>query len=368
MSEKEKESALATDSASGLIQSPESSHILGKILDQLGSMQQRLEKLEKEVREISAGRDRTPPCSSIRPPVICRTGSRPATILEKSHPDGQDLDGNLPDGKPKLCLEPGCNRLARSRGLCSAHYQRLRYRERKTDAPPENRIAPVEHEPQRTAILQRPRPEKGTRGIFALLYEEKGKRLLAGMINQMKIDRRDLVERLNKTHEGLPGIPVDEEDLLRAVHYHQLGDILRKRESEILCRHLTKQRGSLAKTAQAIKIDLEKLQNRFQELQMEEEVSRIRNEFREAILERGSFQERLGLVLGREKYLEDLGITSEVDAALRRDLHKQLSKVRQGATAEEQALSIQQALSLDEEHYRRLIKRFGTEIDIPENP
>lgn len=32
------------------------------------------------------------------------------------------------------CSEPGCGRPARARGLCSKHYQRLRYREKRSNA------------------------------------------------------------------------------------------------------------------------------------------------------------------------------------------------------------------------------------------
>lgn len=37
-----------------------------------------------------------------------------------------------------VCSEPGCDRPARSRGLCSKHYQRLRYREKKAKGNTDN--------------------------------------------------------------------------------------------------------------------------------------------------------------------------------------------------------------------------------------
>jgi hypothetical protein len=179
------------------------------------------------------------------------------------------------------------------------------------------------------------------------------------LINQIRHNRRDLVARVNEVHQGMPGVPLEEEDVMRAVHYHKLGDALRKREGDVICRALTKQRGSLFKTAQAVKLELPALKARITELGLDEGVAHIRNQFRETILDHSSFQERLDLALTREKYLEDLGVEEEVDASLRRELDAQMARLAPGLGGEEAVAAIRTALALDEERTRRLLKRFG---------
>jgi hypothetical protein len=280
-----------------------------------------------------------------------------------------------------ICSVPGCDKPSRAKGLCSAHYQRQRYQERKTEEVASDEAVPPSPEPVepptavpevRSPVLTAPPPvssdspppppprkEGGTRGIFAVLYEDKGRKLLAGLVNQMKYDRSDLVMRLNKMHEGMPGVPLEEEDVLRAIHYHQLGDVLKKRESEVICRHLEKLQGSLGKTAQRLRIEVDTLKARIDELGLQGDVSRIRNSFREQILEHQNFNQRLDLALTREKYLVDLGIEAEVDESLRRELNAQVDKLSADVSAADAGQTIRAALSLDEERFRRLVRRFG---------
>jgi hypothetical protein len=193
--------------------------------------------------------------------------------------------------------------------------------------------------------------------VFALLYEEKGRRTLAGLINQMKFDRNDLVERLNKQFAGMPGVPLENEDVLRAIHYHKLGEALQKREGEIICRHLTKQRGSLVKTAQKMKLEMDALQTRIDELDLRDEVARIRNGFREEVLEL-AFSQRLDLALTREKYLKDLDIESEVDVSLRDEIERQLAKLEVDTEPAAAGEIVKQALGLDQQRLRRMVRRY----------
>ncbi|NMB77293.1 MAG: hypothetical protein GYA21_19465 [Myxococcales bacterium] len=294
-------------------------------------------------------------------------------------PDMEEVEEVKPEeGKdPRLCSEPGCDRPARSRGLCSAHYQRLRYREKKIGARIEPRPAmpPIPAgafglpPPPSTSLGTVPLPkvapqgtvrrEGGTKGIFAVLYEERGRRTLAGLINQIRQDRHELVDRVNQTFAGLPGTPLEEEDVLRAVHYHKLGDALLRRECDVIRRAFQRNRGSLAKAAQQLKSDPERLRARIQELKISEDITRIRASFSEAILSQATFKERLDLALTREKYLEDLGIENEVDASLKADLSREREKLGEGATLLQAAESLKTNLGLDEERYRRMLRRFG---------
>ena len=257
------------------------------------------------------------------------------------------------DAKSGTCSEPGCDKPARARGLCTLHYQRVRYRERKIDQ--KQMSVPLPPPPPAKRIT----PRGGTRAVFALLYEKKGKKVLAGLIHQLRFGRTDLVEKLNEQYRGMPGVPLEQEDVLRALHYHKLTEALFEREREILCRQLRKQGGSLAKTAQKMKMTTQQLQERMDELGLAEEFTRIRNEFKEEILERSDLKHRLDLALTKEKYLADLGIDKEVDDSIRRELQEAIGRIGGALSDDSTQRLICDELSLDEQRYRRLVRRYG---------
>ncbi len=406
--------------AEGLIRGIQQSDQVQKLMEVLAALQQRLdddakqdrlariERLEKEVAAMKAGQHGTgeegleppppprppqappmPPANMPRNPALSslpfglsaeptrpamripirrqrsRTAVRPTVIYRKdpriSAPAKTRSAQPEEENKDKTCSEPGCERLVRCRGLCSLHYQRIRYKERKIEKKQANDDPlPPPPPPKLRSTSASGRKDGGTRGVFALLYDEKGRRTLAGLINQMKFDRTDLVERLNQQFEGMPGVPLEEEDVLRAVHYHKLGDVLREREGAVICRYLVKQLGSMTKTAQKMKIDPQQLVTRVEELGLQDDVARVRNEFREQIMEH-SFADRLDLALTREKYLKDLAIEEEVDESLRAEIQQQLDKLGSISDVARADRAIRDALALDEQRYSGMVRRYGLE-------
>jgi hypothetical protein len=304
-----------------------------------------------------------PGSRSPRPKSRSRTAVRP-TVVYRTDPRAQANGEGKAGGT--VCLEPGCTRPVHTKGYCLIHSEKANNPDRSATSPLGPSAIPMP--PPKRPVASRGKKEGGTKGVFAMLYEDKGRRVMAGFINQMKFDRRDLVQRLNVQFAGMPGVPLEEEDVMVALHYHQLGDALRKREGEILCRHLTKQRGSLTKTAQAMKLEPERLKARVADLHLEDDVARVRNQFREEIMERSAFGHRLELALTREKYLADLGILTEVDDSLRREVRAALAQLPGGTDLVARGQAIRAQFSLDEQAYRRLVRRYDLAAELPLPP
>jgi hypothetical protein len=375
-------------SSQALIEALERSRTFRGLAELLETLSQRIETLEARVEalqaeEPAAGAARTPAPGPAEPPPPPAPAAAPPAPVPTGRPAPETPVLPVEPARPAPVAPPPAPRLSvpLNVSLSPGGQRSLRpkTRGRTTSRPtvvyrtdPRGKAGPLGPSAIPLPPPKRPQPkgkkEGGTKGVFALLYDEKGRRTLAGFINQMKFDRRDLVQRLNVQYAGMPGVPLEEEDVMVALHYHQLGDALRKREGVILCRHLAKQRGSLAKTAQAMKVEPERLKSRITELQLEDEVARVRNGFREEVMERTPFAERLALALTREKYLTDLDIVTEVDASLQRELREELDRLPADPNAEARGQALRQKLGLEEQAYRRMVRRYGLaeELGLPQ--
>jgi hypothetical protein len=155
------------------------------------------------------------------------------------------------------------------------------------------------------------------------LFEGSGKALLAPAVEQHP-DRFALTRALGDTFGGRKeGQPLRTEDLERALHHHGLLDRLERKEREAVLGAYTEERGASRRAANALNLSLSELNRLARSLGIEQEVEAVRERFRREALSPRRLGSRLDL-LGREKYLQDLGIRRRFDDQLREDLRKLL--------------------------------------------
>lgn len=157
------------------------------------------------------------------------------------------------------------------------------------------------------------------------LFRGDGREILAEAVAQHP-DRFALTRALGESYSGRKeGQPLRTEDLERALHHHGLTEQLERKEHEAVVAAYADQRGSAKRAANALHLSTSELQKLVRSLGLEAEVENVRERFRREALASARLGTRLDL-LGREKYLQDLGIRRKFDERLREDLQKLLRR------------------------------------------
>jgi hypothetical protein len=126
------------------------------------------------------------------------------------------------------------------------------------------------------------------------------------------------------------------------------------RERELVLATLEEHRGALGRAAWALGVRTTELRVWVERLGIGAEVDRLREHFRNLALEPAHWTARLDL-LGKRKYLEDLGVTADFERALTKDLRQALDTT--AGVAEERTAALANRLGVAPEALRRSILR-----------
>ncbi|NPC71369.1 hypothetical protein HPP05_16580 [Corallococcus exiguus] len=182
-----------------------------------------------------------------------------------------------------------------------------------------------EEEAPRFLKRELPRPRgrftrvEAQRLSFLELTRAEGKETLEAAIEATE-HRYSLLRTLEHRYNGPRGemTQVDMENVLRQ---HGIMETLEARERHNIETAYASQRGATGRVAWALGLSPSELQRLNHALRLEEVVEALRERFRNEVLATGHLTHRLDL-LGRDKYLVDLGIQKRFSDALRKELER----------------------------------------------
>ncbi|MBZ4374038.1 hypothetical protein [Corallococcus sp. AS-1-6] len=194
-----------------------------------------------------------------------------------------------------------------------------------TAAPAQAPQAPPDEEAPRFLKRELPRPRgrftrvEAQRLSFFELTRAEGKETLEAAIEATE-HRYSLLRTLEHRYNGPRGelTQVDMENVLRQ---HGIMETLEARERHNIETAYASQRGAAGRVAWALGLSPSELQRLTHALKLEEAVEALRERFRNEVLATGHLTHRLDL-LGRDKYLVDLGIQKRFADALRKELER----------------------------------------------
>lgn len=204
------------------------------------------------------------------------------------------------------------------------------------------KIAPKKREPKLVAVedldeekpllpfqerqLNNPKP----RGRFARvdttkrkieeLYRTSAKAEIEAQIEQRQ-NRASIARALAESYQGRRGAAISSFDVVDIVRTHNLMRRLEEAEREQLVAAVSEHRGALGRVGWALGITPDELTSLLNESGLKREVEEVRERFRREALSPRNLTLRLDL-LGREKYLADLGIKKRFSESLAGDLRK----------------------------------------------
>lgn len=221
-----------------------------------------------------------------------------------------------------------------------------------------------------------PTPPPAPRGRYTQVTSERapletlggpeGRSILEPLLLQHG-HRLALVRALAHGYSGRQGgDPVPQEvDALLATH--RLLDVAEAREREMVLGALSEHRGALGRVGYGLGLRPAELRALVEKLGLADEVERTRERFRREALAPTHWITRLDL-LGRRKYLEDLGLERDFEERLRTDLASELARADAGGP--DRVARLARRLGVPPELLARTLSRLGlaSESGEPSSP
>jgi hypothetical protein len=187
-----------------------------------------------------------------------------------------------------------------------------------------------------------------TRATLEALLRGESRPALEALVDQVP-HRFALLRILDQGYSGQKGQPLSLDDVGQALERHRLTTRLARKERQAVLVAVSEARGALGKTAQALALKEGELERLVQAAGVGPEVERLRERFVAEAISPRHLDRRLELV-GRGRYLKDLGIEERFLESLARDLGRLLDAARSGSATEQAALervAQEQTLPLD---------------------
>lgn len=162
------------------------------------------------------------------------------------------------------------------------------------------------------------------------LLEEPSRDMLSALAEQHR-HRPALLRALAGEYSGTKG-PLSATDLDAALQHHGLLEQLERSERELLLASYAEHKGATGRVAWALGLSPPELDKLIRSLGLKAEVDEARERFKREALSPQHLTQRLDL-LGRTKYLSDLGITQRFQESLARDLRSLLRSSLGGASS-----------------------------------
>ncbi len=155
------------------------------------------------------------------------------------------------------------------------------------------------------------------KGSYQQLLRAEGKDILESALSQNE-HRFSLLKALAEQYSGAKG-ELTLVDVESALHRHELLELLTSKERQGILSAYTDHRGAAGRVGWALGLSPSELQRLVATLGLQQEVEEIRERFRREALGARHLTQRLDL-LGRDKYLADLGIKKRFMDTLRKEL------------------------------------------------
>ena len=305
-------------------------------------------------------------------------GTRPALVAQRLSCGYYDVVRELLEASDRPMAAPGSSmaddpapaaapaapKVTRARAKAEALEARIAPRVRTAGESDEAfEEAPLETGASALPRRELPRPRgrftslPPSRASLRELSGPEGRATLEALVEQHP-HRFSLLRAVASQYSGPKGAEVSAAELEVLLDQMELSEQLHTRERRAVLNAYAEHRGANGRVAWALAISPTELDQLVSRLDLNEQVEQLRERFREEALSPRTLAARIDM-LGREKYLQDLGIQKRFRRQLEKDLSEELERARTEAPDEDPIDQVARWHAAPSELVQRAIERLG---------